>query len=42
MKETKEMKEPKEAKKTAKPSEGSKDKEKAIELAMGQIEKQFG
>jgi recombination protein RecA len=42
MKETKEMKEPKESKKTAKPSEGSKDKEKAIELAMGQIEKQFG
>jgi recombination protein RecA len=42
MKETKEMKEPKEAKKTAKPFEVSKDKEKAIELAMGQIEKQFG
>jgi recombination protein RecA len=42
MKETKEMKEPKEAKRTAKPTEGSKDKEKAIELAMGQIEKQFG
>ena len=42
MKETKEMKEPKEAKKTAKPSEVNKDKEKAIELAMGQIEKQFG
>jgi recombination protein RecA len=36
------MKEPKEAKKTAKPFEVSKDKEKAIELAMGQIEKQFG
>ncbi len=42
MKETKEMKEPKEAKKTAKPTEAGKDKEKAIELAMGQIEKQFG
>src|SRR5512137_2659195 len=42
MKETKEMKEPKEAKKTAKPVEGTKDKEKAIELAVGQIEKQFG
>jgi recombination protein RecA len=42
MKETKEMKEPKESKKTAKPFEVSKDKEKAIELAMGQIEKQFG
>jgi recombination protein RecA len=42
MKETKEMKEPKEAKKTAKPSEAGKDKEKAIELAMVQIEKQFG
>ena len=42
MKETKEMKEPKEAKKTAKPSEGASNKEKAIELAMGQIEKQFG
>jgi recombination protein RecA len=39
MKETKEMKEPK---RTAKQSEVSKDKEKAIELAMGQIEKQFG
>ncbi|MDD4856727.1 MAG: recombinase RecA [Candidatus Krumholzibacteria bacterium] len=32
----------KEPKKTAKQSEVSKDKEKAIELAMGQIEKQFG
>ncbi len=42
MKETKEMKEPKEAKKTTKPSEVAKDKEKAIELAMVQIEKQFG
>jgi len=42
MKETKEMKEPKESKKTAKPAEAGKDKEKAIELAMGQIEKQFG
>jgi recombination protein RecA len=42
MKETKEMKEPKEAKKTAKPAEGATNKEKAIELAMGQIEKQFG
>ena len=42
MKETKEMKEPKESKKTAKPFEVSKDKEKAIELAMIQIEKQFG
>jgi recombination protein RecA len=39
MKETKEMKE---TKKTTKPQEGYKDKEKAIELAMGQIEKQFG
>jgi len=42
MKETKEMKESKETKKTAKPAESGKDKEKAIELAMGQIEKQFG
>jgi recombination protein RecA len=36
------MKETKEPKKTTKPSEATKDKEKAIELAMGQIEKQFG
>jgi recombination protein RecA len=42
MKETREMKESKEAKKTNRPAETSKDKEKAIELAMGQIEKQFG
>jgi recombination protein RecA len=42
MKETKQMKESKESKKTAKPAETGKDKEKAIELAMGQIEKQFG
>jgi recombination protein RecA len=41
-KETKEMKETKESKKAAKPVEGMKDKEKAIELAVGQIEKQFG
>jgi recombination protein RecA len=41
MKETKVMKE-REAKRTAKPAESSKDKEKAIELAVGQIEKQFG
>ncbi len=42
MKETKAMKEQKELKKTAKPAESGKDKEKAIELAVGQIEKQFG
>lgn len=42
MKEMKVMRESKETKKTAKPAESSKDKEKAIELAMGQIEKQFG
>ncbi len=42
MREMKVMRESKETKKTAKPAESSKDKEKAIELAMGQIEKQFG
>jgi recombination protein RecA len=42
MKETRDMKETKESKKTPKPAEGAKDKEKAIELAVGQIEKQFG
>jgi recombination protein RecA len=36
------MKETKETKKTAKSAEGAKEKEKAIELAVAQIEKQFG
>ena len=42
MRETKETKESKETKKTARAIEGTKEKEKAIELAVGQIEKQFG